>query len=99
MLPRPFPLLCIALLGLALSACSLPSEGTTAETSSGSVVRFVGISVGTLLTPPEELDFRDRFADWPVSVEVMSRFKSAKEVNAAIADLAEDIIARTLEEW
>ncbi len=62
MLPRPFPLLCIALLGLALSACSLPSEGTTAETSSGSVVRFVGISVGTLLTPPEELDFRDRFA-------------------------------------
>ncbi|WP_410959894.1 DEAD/DEAH box helicase, partial [Salmonella sp. SAL4362] len=33
--------------------------------------------------------FRDRFADWPVSVEVMSRFKSAKEVENAARLLAE----------
>ena len=28
--------------------------------------------------------FRDNFADWPVSIEVLSRFKSAKETKAII---------------
>ncbi len=43
----------------------------------------------TLLAQQHFNSFRDRFADWPVKVEVMSRFKSAKEVKAAAAELAE----------
>ncbi|MBA1189490.1 transcription-repair coupling factor [Pseudomonas entomophila] len=43
----------------------------------------------TLLAQQHYNSFRDRFADWPVTVEVMSRFKSAKEVSAAAASLAE----------
>jgi transcription-repair coupling factor (superfamily II helicase) len=52
----------------------------------------------TLLAQQHYNSFRDRFADWPVRVEVMSRFKSAKEINAAVADLAEgkiDIVIGT----
>ena len=52
----------------------------------------------TLLAQQHYNSFRDRFADWPVTVEVMSRFKSTKEVNAAVADLAEgkiDIVIGT----
>ncbi|MDZ5602359.1 transcription-repair coupling factor [Pseudomonas sp. RP23018S] len=43
----------------------------------------------TLLAQQHYNSFRDRFADWPVVVEVMSRFKSAKDISAAAADLAE----------
>ncbi len=43
----------------------------------------------TLLAQQHYNSFRDRFADWPVRVEVMSRFKSAKEVQNAITQLAE----------
>ncbi|WP_252271513.1 transcription-repair coupling factor [Pseudomonas subflava] len=52
----------------------------------------------TLLAQQHYNSFRDRFADWPVSVEVMSRFKTAKEVNEAVAKLAEgkiDIVIGT----
>jgi transcription-repair coupling factor (superfamily II helicase) len=51
----------------------------------------------TLLAQQHYNSFRDRFADWPVTVEVMSRFKSAKEVKAP-CDLAEgkiDIVIGT----
>ncbi|WP_028693750.1 transcription-repair coupling factor [Pseudomonas cremoricolorata] len=43
----------------------------------------------TLLAQQHYNSFRDRFAEWPVKVEVMSRFKSAKEVSAAAAELAD----------
>lgn len=43
----------------------------------------------TLLAQQHYNSFRDRFADWPVKVEVMSRFKTAKETQAAAALLAE----------
>lgn len=43
----------------------------------------------TLLAQQHYNSFRDRFADWPVKVDVMSRFKTAKEINQAIRDLAE----------
>jgi len=43
----------------------------------------------TLLAQQHYNSFRDRFADWPVRVEVMSRFKSAKEVQNAITELAD----------
>ncbi|WP_068826316.1 transcription-repair coupling factor [Pseudomonas sp. BMS12] len=52
----------------------------------------------TLLAQQHYNSFRDRFADWPVTVEVMSRFKTAKEINEAVAKLAEgkiDIIIGT----
>ncbi|MCU1716586.1 transcription-repair coupling factor [Pseudomonas sp. 5P_3.1_Bac2] len=52
----------------------------------------------TLLAQQHYNSFRDRFADWPVKVEVMSRFKSNKEVSAAMQDLAEgkvDIVIGT----
>ncbi|TBU77261.1 transcription-repair coupling factor [Phytopseudomonas daroniae] len=61
--------------------------------------RQVAILVPTTLLAQQHYNsFRDRFADWPVTVEVMSRFKSAKEVSAAIQQLAEgkiDIIIGT----
>jgi transcription-repair coupling factor (superfamily II helicase) len=43
----------------------------------------------TLLAQQHYNSFRDRFADWPVRVEVMSRFKTAKEIQEAISQLAE----------
>ena len=52
----------------------------------------------TLLAQQHYNSFRDRFADWPVKVEVMSRFKSAREVNDAVQQLAEgkiDIVIGT----
>ncbi len=52
--------------------------------------RQVGVLVPTTLLAQQHYNsFRDRFADWPVRVEVMSRFKSAKDVQNAIAELAE----------
>ena len=52
----------------------------------------------TLLAQQHYNSFRDRFADWPVRVEVMSRFKSTKEVNDAVVELADgkiDIVIGT----
>ena len=52
----------------------------------------------TLLAQQHYNSFRDRFADWPVTVEVMSRFKTAKEVSEAAGKLAEgkvDIVIGT----
>ncbi len=41
----------------------------------------------TLLAQQHYQNFADRLADWPVRVEVISRFKSKKEVDAALAKL------------
>ena len=52
----------------------------------------------TLLAEQHYRNFRDRYADWPLKVEVLSRFKSPKEVKAALALLAEgriDVIVGT----
>ncbi|MDM8347824.1 transcription-repair coupling factor [Pseudomonas sp. sp1636] len=52
----------------------------------------------TLLAQQHYNSFRDRFADWPVNVEVMSRFKSSKEVASAMQQLTEgkvDIVIGT----
>jgi transcription-repair coupling factor (superfamily II helicase) len=43
----------------------------------------------TLLAQQHYRNFADRFADWPVRVEVLSRFKSRKEVDAALERLAQ----------
>ena len=41
----------------------------------------------TLLAQQHGQNFRDRFADWPVRVEVLSRFQSAKQVREIVAGM------------
>ncbi|WP_372877421.1 transcription-repair coupling factor [Spongiibacter marinus] len=41
----------------------------------------------TLLAQQHYESFRDRFADWPVKIEVLSRFRSAAEQKQVISDL------------
>jgi transcription-repair coupling factor (superfamily II helicase) len=52
----------------------------------------------TLLAEQHYRNFRDRFADWPLRVEVLSRFKSKKEIAATLDTLAQgkiDVIVGT----
>jgi transcription-repair coupling factor (superfamily II helicase) len=52
----------------------------------------------TLLAQQHGQTFRDRFADWPVRIEVLSRFCSAKEASQIVAGLksgAVDIVIGT----
>jgi transcription-repair coupling factor (superfamily II helicase) len=52
----------------------------------------------TLLAQQHYENFRDRFADWPIKIDVLSRFKSTKEQTAALKELGEgkvDIIIGT----
>jgi transcription-repair coupling factor (superfamily II helicase) len=52
----------------------------------------------TLLAQQHYSNFADRFADWPVRVDVLSRFKSKKEVTDALQRLADgqiDVIVGT----
>ncbi|MEK6380312.1 MAG: transcription-repair coupling factor, partial [Burkholderia gladioli] len=56
------------------------------------------LSPTTLLAEQHTQTFIDRFADWPVRVAELSRFKSTKEVNAAIGQINEgsvDIVIGT----
>ncbi|MFM4803371.1 transcription-repair coupling factor [Aeromonas bivalvium] len=59
----------------------------------------VAVLVPTTLLAQQHYDnFRDRFANWPVRVEVLSRFRSAKEQTTVLKELAEgkvDIIIGT----
>lgn len=52
----------------------------------------------TLLAQQHYQNFQDRFADWPVKVESLSRFRSAKEQEAVLKGLADgkvDIVIGT----
>ena len=52
----------------------------------------------TLLAEQHYRTIRDRFADWPLKVEVLSRFKTKKEIEAELGKLAEgkiDVIVGT----
>ncbi len=52
----------------------------------------------TLLAEQHYRNFRDRFADWPLKVEVLSRFKTSKEIKAELDKLAEgkiDVVVGT----
>jgi len=42
----------------------------------------------TLLAQQHHRTFRDRFADWPVNIELLSRFRSAKSSKGVLDDLA-----------
>jgi len=41
----------------------------------------------TLLAEQHYHSFKDRFAEWPIKIEVISRFKSIKEINQIVAEL------------
>ncbi|MDO5506244.1 MAG: transcription-repair coupling factor [Pseudoxanthomonas suwonensis] len=68
---------------------------------------FVGAMAGkqvavlvptTLLAEQHYRTLRDRFADWPIKVEVLSRFKSTKEIKAELERVASgeiDVIVGT----
>ncbi|MES5814565.1 transcription-repair coupling factor [Pseudoxanthomonas sp. Soil82] len=52
----------------------------------------------TLLAEQHYRNFRDRFADWPLKVEVLSRFKTKKEIEAELQKVSEggiDVIVGT----
>lgn len=52
----------------------------------------------TLLAQQHQANFADRFADWPVRIESLSRFRSGKESNAVLEGLesgAVDIVIST----
>ena len=52
----------------------------------------------TLLAQQHYESLKDRFADWPITVEVLSRFRTTKEVNQVLERLAEgkvDIVVGT----
>ncbi|ABL99537.1 transcription-repair coupling factor [Shewanella amazonensis SB2B] len=52
----------------------------------------------TLLAQQHFENFKDRFADWPVRIEVMSRFRTAKEQQAVLSAMGEgkvDIVIGT----
>lgn len=52
----------------------------------------------TLLAQQHYETFKDRFSDWPVQVEVLSRFRTGKEQTAALKQIAEgkvDIVVGT----
>ncbi|MDG6778101.1 transcription-repair coupling factor [Thiomicrorhabdus sp. zzn3] len=59
----------------------------------------VAVLVPTTLLAQQHLEnFRNRFSDWPVRIEVLSRFQTAKEQKQVLADLEEgkiDIIIGT----
>lgn len=59
----------------------------------------VAVLVPTTLLAQQHYDnFRDRFANWPVNIEVLSRFKTGKEQKAALESLEDgkiDIIIGT----
>ncbi len=46
----------------------------------------------TLLAQQHFQNFRDRFADWPIRIEVLSRFVSAKQQQQLLTDLAKGYI-------
>jgi transcription-repair coupling factor (superfamily II helicase) len=50
------------------------------------------LSPTTLLAEQHTQTFSDRFADWPVRIAELSRFKSSKEVSQAIAQINEGSI-------
>ncbi|MBT1443094.1 transcription-repair coupling factor [Shewanella sp. JM162201] len=52
----------------------------------------------TLLAQQHFENFKDRFADWPIRIEVMSRFRTAKEQQAVLSAMGEgkvDIVIGT----
>ena len=78
--PRPMDRLVCGDVGFGKTEVAM--RATFASVSSG---KQVCVLVPTTLLAQQHFEsFRDRFADWPVTVEVLSRFKSAKETKVVI---------------
>ena len=52
----------------------------------------------TLLAQQHYESFKDRFADWPIRIEVLSRFGSSKSHTKTIEDLVDFVVARALDQ-
>ncbi|MGD9265764.1 MAG: CarD family transcriptional regulator, partial [Lysobacterales bacterium] len=46
----------------------------------------------TLLAQQHYSNFTDRFADWPVRIELLSRFRTGKQLDKTLADLAAGLV-------
>ena len=78
--PRPMDRLVCGDVGFGKTEVAM--RAAFASISSG---KQVCVLVPTTLLAQQHFEsFRDRFADWPVTVEVLSRFKTAKETKAVI---------------
>ncbi len=82
--PRPMDRLVCGDVGFGKTEVAMRAAFITAHSG-----RQVAVLVPTTLLAQQHYNsFRDRFAGWPVTVEVMSRFKSAREQEKAVAGLA-----------
>ena len=78
--PRPMDRLVCGDVGFGKTEVAM--RAAFASVSSG---KQVCVLVPTTLLAQQHFEsFRDRFADWPVTIEVLSRFKTAKETGAII---------------
>ncbi|MDA3914424.1 transcription-repair coupling factor [Oleiagrimonas sp.] len=92
--PRPMDRVVCGDVGFGKTEVALRAAFVTAAAG-----RQVAVLVPTtLLAQQHYQNFADRFADWPMRVEVLSRFRSKKDVDAALKSLADgqvDIIIGT----
>ncbi len=92
--PRPMDRLVCGDVGFGKTEVALRAAFVAVENG-----RQVAVLVPTTLLAQQHYDaFRDRFADWPVNVGLLSRFQTAKAQKQTLADLAEgkvDIIIGT----
>ena len=80
---------------VAMRAACLVVSGKKSNTHYGQVCI---ICPTTLLAQQHYQTFQDRFADWPISIDMISRFKSAKDQQNVIKQLEEgkvDIVIGT----
>jgi transcription-repair coupling factor (superfamily II helicase) len=83
--PRPMDRVVCGDVGFGKTEVALRAAFVTAISG-----KQVGIlAPTTLLAQQHYQNFRDRLADWPIRVEVLSRFKSKKEIEAALDKLRE----------
>jgi transcription-repair coupling factor (superfamily II helicase) len=78
--PRPMDRLVCGDVGFGKTEVAMRAAFIVAQSG-----RQVAVLVPTtLLAQQHYQSFRDRFADWPVSIEVLSRFRTAQDVQAAL---------------
>ena len=83
--PRPMDRVVCGDVGFGKTEVALRAAFVTATAGKQVAV----LAPTTLLAQQHYQNFRDRYADWPIRVEVLSRFKSKKEISDALAKLAD----------
>lgn len=82
--PRPMDRLICGDVGFGKTEVAMRATFVTVQAH-----KQVAILVPTTLLAQQHYEsFKDRFADWPVQVEVLSRFKTAKQQQATLEQLA-----------